>query len=413
MKNHYSYAIYFVFTVTVIIIFIELLNALYFRFVLSEDMVGFRKGQMVYELAERNKTSFLSSQIKGSESRIMSVLVDIAKTVFLILVSLLFLNRKFQKFGMRIASGNISIVKRDFRNLTRKEINFICLIAGLFILNKLILQIVSKDKISKYFAIKISLMGIIGYLLVLPLAIFLAYVLLEYFGKKIIVACYLAYIIKILPDVLINDTVNPDKMEQVDVKSFPDDIQHLLYKYHLEDSVYKEKSPGSEKNAALIGYGKGARMEIYGNFTETDQDQLFSVFLHEIGHAKENTLMRKTIIYIALLIIELLFMLYIYDTISTKFTTEIISVFTAFVLLVFIYRALLRQWLLMIYKIASQQSEINSDMFAKQHDYGRELAETLFNIVIDANDFLKPTAVYNFLRSGHPAIYARIDYLGE
>lgn len=86
--------------------------------------------------------------------------------------------------------------------------------------------------------------------------------------------------------------------------------------------------PGTEKNAAFIGYGKGARMEIYGNFTEVDVDRLFSVFLHEIGHAKENTLMRKTIIYVTLLIIQLLIVLYIYDNISAKYTTEIISAFT-------------------------------------------------------------------------------------
>lgn len=389
------------------------MNSIYFRIILSENIIGFKEGKMVFELASRDKESFIESQIKGTDSRILSVLVDILKTLFLIFVSLFFLNKKFQKFAMEVASRNVSFVKGDFRNLTRREINFICLLSGLFLLNKLVLQLVSKEKISKYFALKLSIIGIVGYALVLPLAICLAYILLEYFGKKIIVACYLAYIIKILPDVLINDNVNSEKMEQVSVKSFPESIQDLLYKYHLEDSVFKERIPGVEKNAALIGYGKGARMEIYGNFTDTDKDQLFSVFLHEIGHAKENTLMRKTIIYISLLIVELLFMLYVYENISTKFTTEIISVFTSFILLVFIYRMLIRQWLILIYKLASQQSEINSDMFAKENNYGDELAETLFNIVIDANDYLKPTAIYNFLRSGHPAIYARIDYLGE
>lgn len=73
----------------------------------------------------------------------------------------------------------------------------------------------------------------------------------------------------------------------------------------------------------------------------------------------------------------------------------------------------LRQWLIMFYKFISQQSEINSDMFAKEHDYGNELATALFNIVLESNDYLKPTIIYNFFRSGHPAISTRIEYLTE
>lgn len=165
----------------------------------------------------KNKKSLISSEIKGSENKIFNVTLDVFKTIFLIFTCLLFLDRNFQKIAMRISNANISIVKNDFRNLTGKEVNFMCLIAGLFIGSKLVIQIVTKESVSKFFAMKVSLIDIVIYLLVLPITIFLAYILLEYFGIKIIVACYLAYIIKILPDVLINDDVNKDKMEKVDI----------------------------------------------------------------------------------------------------------------------------------------------------------------------------------------------------
>lgn len=413
MKTKYTYSIYFVFCLTLIVILIELLNAIQFRAVLAANMIGFSQSHTIYRLALQVKETYLESQIKGTNSRLGTVFADTVKTIYLIFVSMLFLNKKFQSYLLKIADRNISFVRSNFRELTRKEINFTCLFIGFYMLARIGLQLISKEELTRYFIIKISILGILGYFLVIPLVIYITYVLLQYFGKKIIVACYLAYIIKILPDVIINDTVNDEKMEQVDIDTFPDEIQNILRKYHLEDSVYKERIPGDEKNAALIGYGKGARMEIYGNFEESDKDELFSVFLHEIGHAKENTLLRKTVVYITLLFIELLIILFIYDSLSSKFVNDMISLFTAFVILSFIYRMLLRQWLIMIYKMVSQQSEINSDMFAKEHHYGKELAQTLFNIVLESSDYLRPTALYNFLRSGHPSISTRIDYLGQ
>lgn len=413
MATKYTIAIYLMFLLTISVVFFELVNAIRFSESLSEGALGMSDKPALEKMAEDKKIQFIKSQSTGSANRIETVFIDMMKTLFLISLSLMFLDSTFQKYLLSIAEKNISFVNGNFRELKKKEVNFMTLIIGLYILNKIVLHILTSDNMSRIAIFKLSLIGILCYLVFIPLFIFLSYILLQYFGKKLIIACYLAYIIKIIPDVFINDEVNSEKMEQVDISSFPDDIQHLLYKYHLEDSVYKEIEPGNEKNAALIGYGKGARMEIYGNFEVTDKDELFSVFLHEIGHAKENTLLRKTLVYIFLLIIEMFIVLFIYAVVSKKYANRAFSIFSTFILLVLIYRMVLRQWLIMFYKFVSQQSEINSDMFAKEHHYGNELATALFNIVLESSDFLKPTIIYNFFRSGHPSISVRIEYLAE
>lgn len=411
MKTKYTILIYTIFVMTFLVIFIELINVLKFKIILSKNEIGMENYPTVNKMAEDNKSEYLESQKKGTQNRLSTVILDISKTIFLIFVSLLFLNLNFRKYFLKIAENNVTFINNNFRDLNVKEINFLCLFVGLYLLNKIVLHILTKDDITKYFVLKISILGILIYLVLIPILIYLSYVLLEYFGKKIIIACYLAYIIKILPDVFINDEVNSEKMEQVDITTFPDDIQNLLHKYNLEDAVYKEIEPGNEKNAALIGYGDGARMEIYGDFDVSDKDELFSVFLHEIGHAKENTLLRKTVIYIILLLVELFIILFIYDFLSPKFVTNIFSIFTCFIALFCIYRMIIRQWLILFYKVVSQQSEINSDLFAKAHSYGNELSHALFNIVIESSDYLRPTVMYNFLRSGHPPISRRIEYL--
>lgn len=444
MATKYTFTFYLIFFLTLIVISFELLNAVQYKSVLSEGSYGMSSAPSVEKMAQNNKKEYFQSQITGTNNRIGTVLIDMVKTIFLIFLSLLFLNKTLQNKVLEISNRNISFINRDFRDLKKREINFISIIFALYVFAKIVLHLVTTDDFSFLLVSKLVFIGILSYLIFIPIIIYLSYVLLKYFGKKIIIACYLAYIIKIIPDVFINDEVNLEKMEQVDITSFPDDIQMLLNKYHLEESVYKEIEPGNDKNAALIGYGKGARMEIYGNFEINDKDELFSVFLHEIGHAKENTLLRKTLVYISLLVIELFLILFFYSVLSKKYShtdhNEItennvanslvddqreetmrqfpsdecaLSLFSAFIILLLIYRMVLRQWLIIFYKVVSQQSEINSDLFAKEHHYGNELATALFNIVLESNDFLRPTAIYNFFRSGHPSISVRIEYLAD
>ncbi|KAM0674116.1 hypothetical protein GVAV_002188 [Gurleya vavrai] len=241
--------------------------------------------------------------------------------------------------------------------------------------------------------------------------IFIIYLALSKFGKKFIIACYIAFVLKILPELLMDDKVDDLKMVKMNLDEFPDDIQEVLRKYDLTESCYKERTPSEDLNAALIGYGSAKRMEIYGDPKKFGKKELYAVFLHEVGHVDEHSLVRKSSVYFTVLFIELLLVLWIYDKLAPKYTNDNISVFTAFILLFFIYRILIRQWPVSANKIASQLSEVNSDLFAKGYGYDEALSNTLFDIGIKSRDYLRPTTLYNSLRSTHPSIYTRVEYL--
>lgn len=413
MRKSYRNICYLFFLLTIISIAYELYTICKFRFDLNRDNLGIDKNSYTYLLASQNKNKFIASQKNATTNRILNVTIDLIKTVFLIFISAIFLDRGLQKRGIRAADSNITLIKNGFRDLKKTEINFMSMLGGMFMVNKMFLSLLSRNEISVMYIGKAIVVIIFSYLILLPLSLFGIFILLKAFKKKLLVACYAAIIIKLLPEVLINDKVDSLKMEKVDIKEFPQDIQKLIRIHELENYVYKEIRPSDEKNAALIGYGKGKRLEIYGDFDTFKKDELYAVLLHEIGHAKENTLLRKTIVYISLILTEMIIILYLYGKVGETFSNETISFFTAFLVLFLVYRMLMKQWLFSLYKFVSQLSEYNSDMVSKEYGYGKDLAKTLFKIVLESDDYLMPTRLYNFLRSGHPSLLDRINYLRE
>lgn len=411
MNKTYKNSLYLLFLLTILIISYELFTSIRYRLNLKDNF-GINNKSYVYFLATQNPFEFIKSQRNASLQRILNVSIDLIKTVFLIFVSSIFLSKGLQKRGIIVADSNITLIKNGFRELKRSEINFICMLTGLFLLNKSVLDLMKSKHITLLRFFKSVITTLLTYLFLIPIVIFMIYIFIKTFGKMFIVACYLALIIKLLPEILIQDGVDSEKMKLVDIEKYPENIQNLLKENGLDKSVYEEIEKKSEKNAALVGYGKYKRLEIYGNFTELEENSLYSVLLHEIGHAKENTFMRKAFVYISLLLMEMLFVIFLYEKVSQKFSNETLSFFSAFLLLFLVYRMIMKQWLFAFYKVVSQKSEYNSDMFAKSNDYGKDLGDTLFNIVIDSNDYLIPTLFYNFLRSSHPPLYNRINYLG-
>ncbi|KAG0442641.1 CAAX prenyl protease 1 like protein [Dictyocoela muelleri] len=413
MKNFFRNMLYLVFGITVLLIGYELIKTLYYRHNLKNDDLGLKKNSFIYKLANKNQVNFIYSQEIATTNRAIKVSLDLLKTISLITISIIFLDGTLQKKAIIMADSNITLIKNGFRELKKSEINFISLLGGLFFLSKTISDLLMESEISVFYILKTILTTILMYLILIPMGIFLIYILFKTFGKFFIVACYLALIIKLLPELLIQEDVDSEKMVKVDISSYPEDIQDLLNENGLENSVYEEINKSSEKNAALVGYGSKKRLEIYGKFNNKNSKALHSVLLHEIGHANENTFLRKTIIYISLIIAEMIFVIFLYEKVSFKFSNETLSFFSAFIILFLMYRMVIKQWLFSIYKIVSQKSEINSDMFAKDHSYGRDLGVTLFNIAVESGDYLFPTLFYNFLRSGHPPIGDRVNYLEE
>lgn len=413
MKNQFNYVLFFIFTATLLVILIELSSIIKYHTSLSSGKLGVPKDSQTYSLALEDPRVFLESQLAASHYKLRNVASDLIKNIIFVLIAICFLNSTFNDKILNVCGKNITLVQQNFRTLRKSEINFISLMLFGYLLTILLISLIKAKSIdfNKFF-IYLSVF-IIAYFLIIPILIFFAFIVMTKFGKKFIIACYIAYSIKILPELLMEDKIDDQKMIKMKIEEFPDQIQDVLRKYDLQDSVYKERTPGEDMNAALIGYGSKKRMEIYGDLDSYSKDQLFSIFLHEIGHVDEHSLFRKSLVYFVVLFIEMMIILIIFEKLAPKYSNEVISTFTAFIILVFIYRIIMRQWLISANKIVSQLSEINSDLFTKKFKYNSSLAKTLYEIGIDAEDYLVPTTLYNSLRSTHPSIYSRVEYLSD
>lgn len=411
MKDESKYTLYIIFIVTLFIILYELSSVIRYHHALSNGKIGLPTDSETFKIASKKPLQFIKSQLSATHAKFKNVLLDFLKHLLFIGIALLFLNKKFQEKMSGICEKRITFIQQGFRTLKRSEINYMCLIFLLYLFSILLISSV-KSKELDYFKVLQYLLLFLGiYFFIAPLFIFVLFMVLNKFHKKFIVACYVAYALKVLPELLMDDPIDHEKMTKMKIEEFPDDIQAVLKKYDLQDSVYKEIDPGSELNAALIGYGSAKRMEIYGDVKSFSNKELYAIFLHEVGHVDEHSLFRKSVVYFLILFLEMMIILFIYDKLAPKYANEFVSMFTAFVILVFIYRTLVRQWPLSVNKITSQMSEINSDLFTEKYDYNRSLAKTLYGIGVGAKDYLVPTRMYNGLRSTHPSIYSRVEYL--
>src|SRR5690606_8498397 len=102
------------------------------------------------------------------------------------------------------------------------------------------------------------------------------------FGSKLIIACYVAYYIKAITELLDQDPVDLSELEKVPIESFSEKVQEFLRERNLQDKVYQEKNKSKSVNAALVGWGDYERIEIYGDHDNFDKEEFESVLMHEI-----------------------------------------------------------------------------------------------------------------------------------
>eukprot|EP00866_Antonospora_locustae_P001539 jgi/Antlo1/1539/1299 len=358
----------------------------------------------------KNMGRFFESQKKASKKRERLLYRDLCEQLLFISISSLFLFNALQKKLLQLSENRITILKGGNNVHNVSEINVVCLLFSAYLCVHFWF---SGYATNIWDAAKLYMCLFFGYFFVFPFVCIIILALLRSFGVKIIVACYLAYILKTLPDIFSVDPLDKANMVKISVERFPDEIQEALAKYKLSENVYGEKTPGSTMNAALIGYGKKTRIEIYGDIDQLDENKLFSVFLHELGHAYENSLFKKAGAYFSLVLVECVLAMLLYLWISPEFTQEKLARSVVFLLMSLIYKMCIRQWLFTNYKMVSQHSEIVSDYFAKHYGYNNDLASALYTIALDSHDYVRPNVLYNILRSGHPSIYDRIEYLVE
>lgn len=358
----------------------------------------------------KNTERFVESQKKASKKRERLLYRDLCEQLLFTGISSLFLFGALQKRLLQLSEKRITILKGGGNGHNVSEVNLVCLLFSAYLCVYFWFSGYATDI---WDAAKLYMCIFFGYFFVFPFVCIVVFALLQSFGAKIIVACYVAYILKTVPDIFSVDPLDKASMVKISVERFPEEIQEALAKYRLSENVYGEKRPGSNMNAALIGYGRKTRIEIYGDIDQLDENKLFSVFLHELGHAYERSLFKKAGAYFSLVLVECMLAVLLYLWIAPEFTQEKLSRSVVFLLMSLIYKMCIRQWLFVNYKVVSQHSEVVSDYFAKHYGYGNDLASALYTIALDSHDYMRPNMVYNVLRSGHPSIYDRIEYLVE
>lgn len=399
-----------VFLMTFSVIGYELFSVYLNKRLLKNKDLNLPTDSYTLKIAQESMEKFLESQKKATSKRRKFLSEDITEQAMFALISVAFVNKFLQKKVLDLSEKRITILEKGYREYKRGEVNTL----NLFFSAYLCIYFWFSDwNYSAWSFLKTYMYIFVGYFFIFPFVCMLSLHLLNNFGCRILFACYLAYILKLLPEIFSIDPLDEDSMAKIEVSSFPDDIQDLLYKYDLLDSVYGEKDPSDNMNAALIGYGRRKRMEIYGDIDKLDREKLLSVLLHELGHVYEKSLMKKSIVYFSIVFLEFILFLFLFRTLSPLYSHEKISRPTVFLVMALIYKMCVRQWLFLNYKFVSQHSEMVSDYFTKSNGYGSQLSSTLYTIAIDSSDYIRPSKIYNLLRSGHPSIYERIEYLSR
>lgn len=408
MKLIFNTLICFLFSFTILLIIFEIGRAIIKLKYLNANEIDLPKDSAMYKLAIKEKDEYISSQKKASKKRLKHLFKDLAEQVSYCILSLCFIFDVLKNRIFHFCEKRISILNDSYFNFRKAEIDFVNLFFSSYIMISILISDIYSTKIE---FIKYFLGAIFCYFCVFPFLILLVLVLIRKLGIQIILACYIAYFIKLVPDIFSVDKVEADSMKKISSTKFPEKIQKVLKEYKLNDNVFVEKEPSPNMNAALIGHGDQMRIEIYGDMDKLNKQKIYSVFLHEIGHAYEASLFKKATVYVLIICLEAFFIICLYKKISKKYANNKMNNEVAFVVAALAYKMGIRPYLMLGYKLISQRSEIISDFFAKSYNYQKPLGRTLYDIGIDSADYLTPTIIYNLLRSGHPSIYDRVEYL--
>ncbi|AFM98360.1 peptidase M48 domain-containing protein [Encephalitozoon hellem ATCC 50504] len=383
---------------------IEVLNVLITKIRVDSGETGFEEGLATNEMAKRDQ-SYSANIKKALGKRGAELLGDILVHTMHFSASILFFTEAGRLFSMKI-------LNRIFGGFFDLEIVFLTIVVSMLSLNAFTEYVVCS--IYKNPSLEIILVWcFFGALFVIPICIFIFIKLLRIFGANFVVSCYLSYFIMEVSDILSISNVDLTKMEKVTPNVFSENIQRLMSDRGLSDSIYREKRPGKNVNAALIGIGNSERIEIYGKIENMDDGQLESILIHEVGHSYDRSLVKKISVFFLLLCLEILFLVVLYDNIAKEFVWGNVSKEGSFIVLICLYFASVRPWLFMLYNLTSQSAEMYADLLTKRYNYNKTLAGTLYKISVDSLDFLAPSWLYNSLNSLHPSIMSRIEYLSN
>ena len=176
--------------------------------------------------------------------------------------------------------------------------------------------------------------------------------------------------------------------------------------FKLDDILIAKASEKTTKlNAMFSGFGKHKKVMLFdtllNNFTS---DQIISILAHEIGHYKNNDMMRDLIVEIfKSSVYFIIFYLILYSDLTIGLLSSSIYFLAALPLL---YKVLK-----IFSNFISRYEEKKADLYTKSIGYGNELTESL-SIVAKANmSNLYPHPLFTFFKADHPTYLQRVEYL--
>lgn len=413
MKSVFNTVFFISFFLYMYVLFSEFMFALEFKKALPTRTLGVPVNSATYSMASHD-SKWIKAETAGVNKRIKTLRYEIAISLVLFFIAFLFINKSLRNYTMKIADYHLNIIGDNIFNINVSEINFICLIATPII----ILEMHGMLKKSLFDSILHSniiaaLFYIVMFTVFLPLLLVLIFSLFKTYGVKIILACYLAFFIKAFAEFATQEEVDLSEMRKVPIDGFSKTVQKFLTERKLDDKVYQEISKSDSINAALVGWGSHEHIEIYGNHSNFTDEEFESILLHEIGHSKNQSLLKKIFVLFVLKLLEMMIVVVLYTVIADKYSDATISQVGAFVILYILYLAFLNKWLMIFHKLTSQMAEIDSDLVAKDLKYGGPLSKVLYKISVGASDYLYSTTLYNALKSYHPTVFFRIEYLNK
>lgn len=412
MKNLVKMVFLTFFIMTFVTLLTEYMWLVHFGNELRSGNTGLPKNSASYKLA-MNTEDYSKNMEKSVDSRKLYIMEKLIGFIVYFLIGSAIMVDAIRLYIFHLSKKTINLYCKSFNNICKNQVamsNIFCFLFTIFYL----FDYVEKFLFSKSMTLFVKVLVVFGlYCILCPIGLIVIYFMLQQFGAKLIIAIYLSVFIKNIYEVFIQDDFNKETLRRLDPEIFTERVQQYLEKNNLSDQVYQDMNKKKDTNAALVGMDKSARIEIYGDFNNLEEEQRDSILLHEIGHSEDHSLLKKLIIYFSLIYLEMVVMLFLYSSVANHLKCEHLSKDTSFILLSIVYFLACREWMMMFYKMSSQRAEIAADLLAKDQGYGKQLASTLFKISVTESGFIRPSWMYNALTAMHPSIYDRVEYLSK
>ncbi|ORD94650.1 hypothetical protein ECANGB1_313 [Enterospora canceri] len=410
MKFRFNYLCYVACAISIIILIVEFIDTIRFYSALLQNNIFYYSGYKIQELINK-EPGFREMQAGALVKKISKLFRELFAWFLLTMLLFTVTNSRMKECANRMCQYKMNVLGTRSLNCNRAEINFICvfLTTCLFAAyGNAFVRAIGKDFDT---IASEAVFYVMIFTIVLPFIMALFYNLFRIFGSKLIIAFYLTFYIKATAEFFTQEDVDLLTFKKVEISQYSKAVQEYLTERSLQDRVYHEREKSDSINAALVGWGAYEHIEIYGDHKEFSNEEFESVLMHEIGHSQDYSLYKKVLALYVIKAIEFAVVWWLWNSAAEFYSNETLTKTGAFFVLVIIYEMYLNRYLMVLHKLTSQNAEINADLIAKKHGFAENLGKVLFKITVKSKEPIHYTFWYNALKSFHPSILRRVEYL--